>query len=91
MFQMPMMGGRICIHGLIRQKEMSKISNAHDWWSVTPRAAEAEARLHVGFNLDLDGLRLTWVIQCNYMYIVKYIMIDIHSSLWSSIWLVGWF
>ena len=62
LFQMPMMGGRICIHGLFRLKEISKVSNAHDWWSVTPRAAEAEAWLHVGFNLDLDGLRLTWVI-----------------------------
>ena len=41
---------------------MSEISNAHDGGSVTPRAAEAEAWLHVGFNLDLDGLRLTWVI-----------------------------
>ena len=38
------------------------VSNAHDWWSVTPRAALAEAWLHVGFNFNLNGLRLTWVI-----------------------------
>ena len=71
---------------------MNKISNAHDGGSVTPRAAEAEAWLHVGFNFNLNGLRLTWVIDViQNIYIVEYTMIDIHGSLWSSNWLVELF
>ena len=76
----------------VQKKKIDNISNAHDGRSVTPCAAEAEAWLHVGFNFNLDGLRLTWVIDViQNIYIVEYTMIDIHGSLWSSNWLVEWF